>query len=625
MANDKKIKVDLTADVTGFRKAINGATKQVEGFGKDLNRSLTTFGGRNFTLLTTGFAATGAAATAAAVGGLYLFTRAIGAAIGKASEFSTANFGMRSSIEAANRQFDVGSAAGWEDTIKDLQQTLRIFSETDLRNASARTIDMTKRLGLSAEQMKKVIQVSADLSSGKTNLVDGVERVTAALRGEAEASEYLGLTLNEDYVKGWHAANNATGKAWKDLTDLEKAQVRYNILLEQASPSFGRAAASADIYSGALQEMGTNYGDLQKEVGGLFTQNTFVIESFKVLSGIFKGLKEQIAGNRGAMVNLVKDGFVALVSAIGTSIEVLRFFYNGWQGLGLVAHGVVTLMVKGFELTAKTLRVTLLRPLDLLLTGMEKIGAIDSNPLKNFEETLSGFGEFSADEFNSLLDGISDTNRQFDEAKSVIDDFKKKISEIPAEYKDTTEQMSGDTKEVSQEMELIDGVWVNVFKTAKQESKKATDSIISDINRIKSAAKSVSPVSYTRSRPDGFATGGDPFYGGLPGYGGGDRRIIAVEDGEHVIRKEGTAKLGHGFFQRFNDLNFLRSLPGFKIGGPITSGTGASVGSSSTSEETVTVNFAFPGNATQPRGRFTRQDAKILLGLMEEMHRGSSR
>jgi len=624
MANDKKIKVDLTADITSFRKAINSATKQVAGFGKDLNRSLTTFGGRNFTLLTTGFAATGAAATAAAVGGLYLFTRSISLAIDKASEFSTANFGMRSSLEAANRQFDVGSIAGWEATIKDLQQTLRIFSETDLRNASARTIDMTKRLGLSAEQMKKVIQVSADLSSGKTNLVDGVERVTAALRGEAEASEYLGLTLNEDYVKGWHAANNATGKAWKDLTDIEKAQIRYNILLEQSTPSFGRAAASADIYSGALQEMGTNYGDLQKEIGGLFTQNTFVIESFKVLSGIFKGLKEQIVGNRGAMVNLVKDGFVALVSAIGTSIEVLRFFYNGWQGLGLVAHGVVTLMIKGFELTAKSLRMTLLTPLDLLLTGMEKIGAIDSNPLKDFEKTLSGFGEFSAGEFNSLLAGISDTNRRFDEAKSVVDEFKKKILEIPAEYKDTTEQMTGETKKVSQEIEQVDGVWSNVFKTAKQESKKAADSIVSDINRIKSAAKSVQPISYTSSHTQGFATGGDPFYGGLSGYGGGDRRIIAVEDGEHVIRKEATAKLSHNYFQRFNNLNFLRSLPGFNTGGQIGASRASGLVKGGSTGDTYKLNLSFSGQVSHPSRQNARDMATMVLAELQKLHKGRS-
>lgn len=171
-----------------------------------------------------------------------------------ARDAEQSQFNLTASVQAAGREFEnTGGLDDWQSKITELSAKLKIYSESDVANAAARTIDMTKRLGLSAEQMNVLIQRTADLSAGKTDLEGGIERVTAALRGEAEASEYLGLTLNETYVKSWHEANNATGKAWKDLTDLEKAQVRYNVLLEQSEALQGRAAASATTFNGSLQ------------------------------------------------------------------------------------------------------------------------------------------------------------------------------------------------------------------------------------------------------------------------------------------------------------------------------------------------------------------------------------
>ncbi|MDD5049719.1 MAG: hypothetical protein PHH09_12410, partial [Methanoregulaceae archaeon] len=164
-----------------------------------------------------------------------------------------AQFAMTSSVQAANREFqNTGSLSYWEAAIKDLSRELLIYSESSLKGAVSRTVDMTKRLGLSADQMKVLISRTADLSAGKTDLNGGIERVTSALRGEAEASEYLGLTLNETYVRSWYEANAQHEKAWKDLNDLEKAQVRYQVFLEQTSAIQGKAADSAKTFNGAL-------------------------------------------------------------------------------------------------------------------------------------------------------------------------------------------------------------------------------------------------------------------------------------------------------------------------------------------------------------------------------------
>ena len=182
-------------------------------------------------------------------GGQYILQAA------QASEQSVYN--LEASVRAANREFGggVGTMEQWTSRLRELGQELKIYSNSELRNAASRTIDMTKRLGLSTRQMDDVIRMAANLGAGKTNLEGAIERITAALRGEAESAEFLGLTLNETYVKAQYEAANATGKLWKELTDVEKAQARYAVLVQQASGMNGRAAESVNTLNGALAYM----------------------------------------------------------------------------------------------------------------------------------------------------------------------------------------------------------------------------------------------------------------------------------------------------------------------------------------------------------------------------------
>ncbi|MDX9916111.1 MAG: hypothetical protein RBS49_09500, partial [Sphaerochaeta sp.] len=210
-------------------------------------------------------------------------------------------------------------------------------SENALKNAISRTIDMTKRLGLSKDQMEEVIRRTADLSAGKTDLEGGIERVTAALRGEAESAEYLGLTLNEDYVKGWYAANAAHERAWKDLTDLEKAQVRYQVFLEQSAEMEGRAAESATTFGGALEL-------LKATIEDTVSNNQDLAESLTEVA-------QFIRDNADSIGELASD-------LIELTTGVIRFALE-WKeviaalGVGYAAFKTTTTLVRG--LTAATI------------------------------------------------------------------------------------------------------------------------------------------------------------------------------------------------------------------------------------------------------------------------------
>ena len=239
----------------------------------------------------------------AMAGGFYGVVNGVKALINATSAGETSTYLLEAAIDAANRQFDVGSMDDWSNRLQQLSSELRIYSQTELESATAKTIEMTKRLGLTADQMERVITVSADLSAGKTDLAGGIERVTAALRGEAESSEYLGLTLNENYVKAWYEANTAHEKAWAKLTDLEKAQIRYQVLLEQATGTEGRAANSITTLAGAWQYM--------------LAQINNAIRNNEDLQKALEEVTTVISKNAGSIVSLMST----MISAIGKTAE----------------------------------------------------------------------------------------------------------------------------------------------------------------------------------------------------------------------------------------------------------------------------------------------------------------
>ncbi len=199
--------------------------------------------------------------------GAYLGFNALTNAASIIKDADSAAYSLQASLLAANREFDnVGSLEGWRAALKNIGEQLKIYSQAELKTAAARTVDMTKRLGLSADQMEELIIRTGDLSAGKFSLENGIERVTAALRGEAEASEALGLTLNETYVRSWYEAQGAMQGAWKDLTDLQKAQIRYQVFLEQATPFVGKAA-------GSLETLGGAYAFVKGKIQDAITEN----------------------------------------------------------------------------------------------------------------------------------------------------------------------------------------------------------------------------------------------------------------------------------------------------------------------------------------------------------------
>jgi len=246
-------------------------------------------------------------------------------------------FNLSASVKAASREFNnTGDMESWGSSIARLSDELIIYSDTSLRNAVSRTVDMTKRLGLSEKQMIEVIKRSADLGAGKVELEGAIERVTAALRGEAESAEYLGLTLNENYIKAWYEAAGATQGAWKDLSDIQKAQIRYAVLLEQSSEMQGRAARSAETFGGALALV-------RKEIENSIINN-------KDVTAAMSDLADTLRKNSGEIGKAVSGLLTIFTKAFNIIIKYKNALLT-LAGAGIIVSGItkITLAVKGLN------------------------------------------------------------------------------------------------------------------------------------------------------------------------------------------------------------------------------------------------------------------------------------
>ena len=277
--------------------------------------------------------------------GLQTVNVVIRSVMGAMQQAQKGGFELESSVEAANREFsNVGTIESWERAISNLSRELRVYSEGSLKAAAARTLDMSKRLSLSADQMEVLISRTGDLSAGKVDLEGGVERVTSALRGEAESAEYLGLTLNENYVKAWYEVRGAQDGAWVSLSDGQKAQVRFQVFLEQTNAVQGRAAKYARSAAGAwdylsarltdaisknedlgkaLQDAGKWIAENADELGELASNlvscvmaiGQFVIENRAVLAVLGGGAGVLVLLSKMGIASLgVKNGLMALGS-----------------------------------------------------------------------------------------------------------------------------------------------------------------------------------------------------------------------------------------------------------------------------------------------------------------------
>jgi hypothetical protein len=129
------------------------------------------------------------------------------------------------------------------------------YNFNEIAYAFIKTADSMERYGITGERYLKMVGRAAEIGAAKNlELKESIDRIESAIRGEAEASEYLGLTLNATYMKN-QAFNGALKDTWEGLSDNEKAFQRYNELMQQSSKYAGATVDAVNTMSGAWSRL----------------------------------------------------------------------------------------------------------------------------------------------------------------------------------------------------------------------------------------------------------------------------------------------------------------------------------------------------------------------------------
>ncbi|MHB1401458.1 MAG: hypothetical protein ACYCWB_03550 [Thiobacillus sp.] len=158
--------------------------------------------------------------------------------------------------------------------------------------------------------------------------------------------------------------------------------------------------------------------------------------------------------------------------------------------------------------------------------------------------------------------GITEQQRLNDERLAA---FQSMLKDMEA---GKTVKIDADTQQASTAMQQVKALWDAILDKT----------VTLTVNKAGAAATGAIP---------GFASGGI-----LPGYGGGDRRLILAEDGEAITNKRAVAHYGRDFMAQINAMR----LPRFANGGIVSAIASASVPSGGSGLHPVTLHM--PGGDT---------------------------
>jgi len=123
------------------------------------------------------------------------------------------------------------------------------------------------------ELSKSLVSLAVDVASFNNAAdADVIRDFTSALVGNHETVRKFGIIISETAIKQ-EAMRKGLNKTYKELTDLEKVQLRYSLIQRGSTDAQGDALRTADSYANQLKRLKANISDLSAEIGGPLMQS----------------------------------------------------------------------------------------------------------------------------------------------------------------------------------------------------------------------------------------------------------------------------------------------------------------------------------------------------------------
>lgn len=262
-----------------------------------------------------------------------LGTVAIGAfvkdAVKAASDLSESQNAIRVTFGAAAAEIQkLGAEAATQLGLSNTQ-----FNEIAVRFSSfAKTISGPG--GNVAKTLEEMSGRAADFASVMNiEVAEAAQIFQSGLAGETEPLKRFGIDLSEAAVKAYAYANGIA-TAGKELTESEKVQARYGLLLQSTAQVQGDFANTSDGLANGLRILRASFEDVKANIGSAFLP--FMALGVAAINGLMGPLREATAGfaefgNKMGEVYASAGGGMAGFQAMFTSIidSITAFFTGG--------------------------------------------------------------------------------------------------------------------------------------------------------------------------------------------------------------------------------------------------------------------------------------------------------
>ena len=270
------------------------------------------------------------------VGG-YLTTRLTLPLVG----IGVASIKAASDLEAMERMFNV-SFGNMSD---DARNWANSFASSLNRSTStamglmAVSQDLLVGFGATTDEAfnlsKEMISLSYDLGAFRNEDPSQIlNSMKSAMSGAHMSARALGVVINENTIALAMQRMGLQG-AFADLTEVEKAQVRYNVILAGSEHAVGMAADSTDTFAEKLRQLKERVVDVREIIGTplLESGNRFLDWAHDGISA-FENLNEQ------QQIQIIQWGVIAaaippVLMVMGSMVRNIAAITGAFKGLAI--------------------------------------------------------------------------------------------------------------------------------------------------------------------------------------------------------------------------------------------------------------------------------------------------
>lgn len=229
----------LTLNVDRFTKGLKSAGSGIDKFSKGLKNHRTEF-----------------AAVTAAVTGIGVASVKFASDLTEATNKATVTFGDSASAVSDFAETSANSFGLSKRAANEYAATLGVIIQGSGATQAA-----------SAEMSIELVKLAADLASFNNIPIDvALEKIRAGLVGETEPLRTVGVLLSEAAVKT-EAYASGIAKYGDELSQQEKVQARYNIILAQTEKQQGDFQRTSEDLANATRRLRANMEDAAASLG----------------------------------------------------------------------------------------------------------------------------------------------------------------------------------------------------------------------------------------------------------------------------------------------------------------------------------------------------------------------